>query len=77
MNIQDTDGNPSEYLTEHYVPIIHLSPPTFAEVKEIVIDLKSSAAVHDEISIILLKEVIDLIVAPLTHIQCVPNLWNM
>ena len=51
-----------------YSPLLNLEPPTLQEVCDISMALKNSAHGHDDIKSVLIKETIDFIVQPLTHI---------
>ncbi len=62
------DGNPCGLIKGQFSPLLNLDPPNPQEVHSIIMALKNTAAGHDGIKCILIKETIDSILLPLTHI---------
>ena len=60
--------NPCCFIKGQYPSFNTFDPPTIQEVHNIILELKNSAPGHDGIKSILIKETIDLLVSPLTHI---------
>lgn len=67
-NIGSTDESVLADINEQYPHIRMFDPPTSKEVHDIILDMKNSAAGHDEIRSSLLKKVAVYIVEPLTHV---------
>lgn len=67
-NIQKTDNDTCSQINGRYSPLPNLDHPTTQEVRDIIFSLKNSAPGHDGIKSILLKETIDHIIQPLTHV---------
>lgn len=51
-----------------FPPLQNFDPPTLQEVRNITLSLKNAAHGHDGIKSFLIKEIIDYIIKPLTHI---------
>ncbi len=61
-------GSPSEYLKGCYPSLQSFDPPTEKEIMDIVINMKDSAAGHDEVRICVIKKFISSFIKPLTYI---------
>ena len=67
-SILDTNENPCNLIKGQYSPLNTFVPPTSQEVHNIIMELKNSAPGHDGIKSILIKETIDHLIQPITHI---------
>lgn len=67
-NIESTDESVLVNINEQYPHISMFDPPTSKEVHDIILDMKNSAAGHDEIRSSLVKKVVVYTVEPLTHV---------
>ena len=66
--IDSSLGGPLDILEQQYPCKLHFEPPQLNEVRDIIKNLKNTAAGHDKISSSLVKEVSNHILEPLTHI---------
>ncbi len=67
-NINGLDIHPCSLIKGQYPPFYNFDPPTVQEVRNIIFSLKNAAHGHDGIKSVLIKETIDYIIKPLTHI---------
>ena len=68
QKIENISGSHLEYLKNLNRCIYHFEPPTLNEIRDVIRNLKTNSAGHDEISGFLMKEVLNNILEPLTHI---------
>ena len=67
-NINDSHAIPCSLIKGQFSPLCSFEPPTIAEVRGIVSNLKNSAEGHDGFKSSFIKDIIDFIIQPLTHI---------
>lgn len=66
--IDETDISPESYLLNSYPPISSFEEPTATEIHDIIMNLKNAAPGQDEISALLLKQIVPEILEPITHV---------
>jgi len=66
--VPDCCGNPLDFITGNYPSISSFKPPDVQEISDIIDELKTSSAGHDNISASLVKQVKLSILKPLAYI---------
>lgn len=67
-SIDDSDIDPCSMIKGQYPPLQNFDPPILQEVRNITLSLKNAAHGHDGIKSVLIKETIDYIIKPFSHI---------